>query len=793
MHLPAVKIVPLRLRPALPWRRGLVALSSVFLLAHTLPAAEAEHPGAAIYQKLCAECHGKKGEGVQDKYDEPLHGNRSVENLAKRIARTMPDDNIGACVGEDAKQVAAYIYDAFYSPQAHARLQPPEFDLARLTIEQYRNSVADIVGRFRFGFDKPFGAERGLKARYQGLVPGVKAAKTVTEQKKEADKVRFERTDPQVEFSFADASPDPEKMANEDFSIHWDGSVFAEETGVYEFIVKTENGVRLWVNDPKTLLIDAWVGSGTMREEKKSIYLVGGRAYPIVLDYFKLKEKTASITLQWKPPHGVVETIPQDHLSPDRLRQTMVVKTAFPADDRSVGYERGTGVSKEWDQATTEAALDVAEHVEANLDELSGSKAAAADRVDKLKAFGRKFTEAAFRRPLSEEDFQRYVVRPFASAKTPEQGIKRVILFSLKSPRFLYPEVPSEKPDDYDVAARLALHLWDSIPDPKLAQAAAEGKLHTHDQIAAAAARMVADQRTKAKLRGFFHHWLELERAESITKDVQAFPSFDAGALADLRKSLQLFLDQVVWSEKSDYRELLQANYLLLNDRLAKLYGKTVEGPGFQRVEFDPKQRAGVVTHPYLLAAFASSKQTSPIHRGVFLTRTIVGMTLKPPPQAVAFEDAKFDAHLTMREKITELTKNTNCMACHGTINPLGFSLENYDAIGRWRTQENNKPINATTQFNTDEGDMIKLTGARDLVKFAAENPGGHRAFIHQLFHHTVKQSVDLCGPDALENLRLAFTAGGFNVRKLLTEIATVAGERGLVEPEHKVAQVANP
>lgn len=788
MHLSAVKLVSLRCRAASPRRLAFFALSAALLLAHPLPAAEAEHPGAAIYRKLCAECHGQKGEGVQEKYDEPLHGNRSVENLAKRIARTMPEDNIGACVGEDAKQVAAYIYDAFYSPQAHARLRPPEFDLARLTIEQYRNSIADIVGRFRPGFDKPRGAERGLKARYQGLVPGVAAAKLVTEQKKEADKYRFERTDPRVEFTFTEASPDPEKMANEDFSIHWEGSVFAEETGVYEFILKTENGVRMWVNDTKVLLIDAWVGSGTMREEKKSLYLVGGRSYPLVLDYFRVKEKAASIVLQWKTPHGVVETIPQEALAPDRLRQTMVVKTAFPPDDRSVGYERGTGVSKDWDQATTEAALDVSEHVETNLDELSGSKANAPDRADKLKAFGRKFTEAAFRRPLNDEEVERYVTRHFTAAKTPELGLKRTVLFALKSPRFLYPEVPSEKLDDYDIAARLALHLWDSIPDTKLLQDAAAGKLHTHDQIAAAAARMVADQRTKAKLRGFFHYWLELERAEAITKDAKKFPDFNAQTLSDLRTSLALFLDQVVWGEKSDYRELLQANYLLLNDRLAKLYGKSVEGAGFQRVEFDPKQRAGVVTHPYLLAAFASGTQTSPIHRGVFLTRTIVGMTLKPPPQAVAFEDAKFEAHLTMREKITELTKNQSCMSCHGTINPLGFSLENYDAIGRWRTQDNNKPINAVSEFNTDEGDMIRLTGARDLVKFAAESPGGHRAFIHQLFHHTVKQSVDLCGPDALEHFRQGFVKSEFNVRKLLTEIATVAAERGLAEPEHKVA-----
>src|SRR5207302_2354215 len=136
-------------------------------------------------------------------------------------------------------------------------------------------------------------------------------------------------------------------------------SVFAEETGTYEFIVKSENGVRLWVNDSKTLLIDGWVSSGPgVHEQKKNIFLLGGRAYPLALDFFKFKEKTASIQLQWKPPHGVVETIPRDYLSPERRPETMVENTTFPPDDRSVGYERGNGVSKEWAQETTEAAID---------------------------------------------------------------------------------------------------------------------------------------------------------------------------------------------------------------------------------------------------------------------------------------------------------------------------------------------------------------------------------------------------------------------------------------------------
>ena len=764
--------------------------------------------GEAIYKDMCADCHGDKGQGVKGQYDEPLHGNRTLEALTKRIARTMPDDDPGTCVGEDAAKVAGYIYDAFYSERAQARLNPPQFDLARLTIDQYRTSVADLVGRFRPGFDRLPGKERGLRAHYTGLVieppaPPVftvelhpdKPAEKKFDDKKNVPKTQFDRMDPQVAFDFKEASPDPDKMQPEQFSARWNGSVFAPETGTYEFIVRSENGVRLGVNDTKNLLIDGWVSSGPdVREQKKSLFLLGGRSYPFVLDFFKFKEKTASIELQWKPPHGLVEVIPQDHLSPDGLRETMVVKTKFPPDDRSIGYERGTGISKEWDQATTEAAMDVVDHVDQHLDELAGTKAGATDRVDKLKQFGRRFVETAFRRPLSDEDYQRYVEHQFAAAKTPELAIKRVVLLALKSPRFLYPEIPADgPPDNYDVAARLALDLWDSIPDQKLLQAAAEGKLRTREQIAAQANRMMGDLRTKAKMHGFFHYWLELERAEAISKDPQSFPEFDAQTLADLRTSLGLFLDQVVWSDHSDYRELLQADYLLLNDHLAKLYGKSVTGPGFQKVDFDPQQRAGVVTHPFLLAAFASSKQTSPIHRGVFLTRNIVGMTLKPPPMAVAFEDAKFDLHLTMREKITELTKNNSCMGCHKTINPLGFSLENYDAIGRWRTKDNDKPIDAVTDFSTEDGDKIRLTGARDLVKFAAENPSGHRAFIHQLFQHTVKQAVNVYGPDTLENLRQSFTSSGFNIRKLLVDIVTTAAARGLPEPDTKVAQEVKP
>ncbi len=743
---------------------------------------------------MCAECHGKAGQGVDGKFDEPLTGDRSLEALTRKIEKTMPEDKEGTCVGQDARQVAAYIYDAFYSQAAQARTRPPVKDLTRLTIAQFRTSVMDLVGRFRMGpgYDRPVTAVAGLKAQYRGVAlpkPGEKPVDTTPKkgiQAKRPNKT-IERVDPAIHFHWGADSPDKETLEAEQFQNRWDGCVIAEETGIYEFILKTENGTRLWVNDGEEseVLIDGWVSNGPeVREEKKSIYLVGGRAYLLRLEHFKFKEKSASIELWWKPPHGVPEIIPQHALRTDRPQTQMIVSTTFPADDRSVGYERGSSISKAWDQAITEAAIATAEHVEKNLDRLAGTQAGAADRPDKLKIFALSFVEGAFRRPLSEELKQLYIEPHFKKDKTPEQAVKRIVLFTLKSPQFLYPDLrEKDQPDDFDVASRLAMALWDSIPDRKLTQAAAAGKLKTRDQVKAEALRMIADPRTRAKLRGFFHHWLDLEHAENTSKDPKAFPGFNAEVLADLRESLFQFIDQVVWSEKSDYRELLRSDYLLLNERLAKFYGQSVQGDAFQRVTFDPKQRAGVVTHPYLLASMAYSRQTSPIHRGVFLTRNIVGMSLKPPPMAVAFEDSHFNPSLTMREKITELTRNNSCMSCHSTINPLGFSLENFDAIGRWRTKDNNKPVNAVSEFADADGLKVRLTGPRDIVNYVADNPSGHRAFIRHLFNHTIKQQIPAYGPQVMEQLQRSFSASGCSVQKLLVEIALVSALDGVAQP----------
>ncbi len=594
-----------------------VAIYAVLLGFLTLPAAgswaaDGLVTGIELYRAQCAECHGSRGEGVPGHFGDPLPVGRSLEELTKYINDTMPQDEPERCVGDDARRVAQYIFETFYSEADRVRHKPPRIELAHLTVRQYQSAVADLLGTF-VG-DGQADDQRGLKGTYYNA------------RSFRGDKKAFERTDPQVEFDFGAGSPDSEKIGKDEFAIQWQGGVIAEETGEYEFCLKTDNGARLWVNDMDKPLIDAWVKSGDKLDHRESIRLLGGRVYPIRLDYSKFQSKTAVVGLQWQPPHRVRQLIPARNLSPSWCPPVLVVNTPFPPDDSSVGYERGTSVSEAWDQATTEAAIEIAAQVVEHLSALANVKADASDRAQRLKEFCYRFAERAFRRPLTDEQKRFFVDAHFEGQDQFETAVKRVVLLVLKSPRFLYLGLGSGPPDDYEVAARLSFGLWDSLPDQTLLQAASQGQLRTPEQVAAQAERMLANPRTRSKVRYFFHKWLPVERAYDVSKDQQLFPGFDQALVSDSFTSLDLFVDDVVLSPASDFRQLLLANDLFANSRLASFYQiPAPEGEGFQKVTCDPAQHAGLLTHPYLMLGLAYHKSSSPIHRGVFLVRSVLG------------------------------------------------------------------------------------------------------------------------------------------------------------------------
>lgn len=729
---------------------------------------------ATLYTAKCARCHGAEGLGTK-KAPQPLTGDRSVAQLAEIIQKTMPEDDPGSLSKDDAQKIAAEIHARFYSDVARARSKPARIDLARLTVRQYRQAVADVIGSFR-----PVVAlndKQGLNGDYFNRTFQTEMRGTGLSQ----------RLDATVNFDFDTASPLPGKLEHHTYSIQWKGSLIAPETGEYEFVISTPHAGRLYVNDLRAPLIDAWVKSGKDTEFKGRIVLVGGRVYPIQLDYSKGRQGKADnekkkedppptkswIKLQWVRPEGSLEAVPAKHLVPVTVPEQYVCTAKFPPDDRSTGWERGTAISKEWDAATTEAALDAAAYVGVKLNALAGTKEGNGDYAKRLKTFAANFAERAFRRPLTDDQKKLLIEKQFEATTDPTLAVKRVILLVLKSPFFLYREV-SGGDDSHDTASRLSFGLWDSLPDAELLKAAAAGQLKTREQVMQQAERMLADPRAKAKLRGFLLTWLRADQPHDLAKDAKRFPGFDAATIADLRTSLELFLDDVLASPKADYRELLTSNEIYLNERLAKFYGAPATN-AFKRMTLDDGKRAGVLTHPYLMASFASNTESSPIHRGVFLARGILGVSLRPPPEAVAPLAPELHPDLTTRERVILQTKAAACMTCHGVINPLGFTLEQFDAVGKFREKDHGKPIDASGSYKGEDGRNASVNGAKDLAKFLAASPEAHDAFTEQLFHHLVQQPVRAYGATTNDDLRKAFVKNDFNIRKLAVEAMAVS------------------
>jgi mono/diheme cytochrome c family protein len=738
-----------------------------------------ESPGLAIYREHCLRCHGENGAGTAE-VPAALVGDRSVNQLADYIHDTMPEDDPEAVAGEAARAVAAAIHETFYSAVARDRNRPARVELARLTNRELRNTLADLVRSFRGGIPRDDG-RRGLVGEYfsgsnfdrgKGLV--------------------FERIDPGVAFDFGVEGPDPELFLPHRFSIRWRGSLLAPETGTYEIVVRTEHAVRLQLNQAwyEPPFVDGWVKSGAENEYRRSVFLLGGRPYRLALEFSKANQGVdsqqhppaahAAIELLWKPPHGVLEPVPERCLAPWESPPTFVPSSPLPPDDRSIGYDRGTSVSPEWFAAATAVAVETADHVVNHLEHLARVKRDAPDRADKLRAFCGSFAERAFRHPLSADLRALVIERPFADAPDLDTAVKRSVLLVLQSPRFLFREPAGATADPFVTAARLSFGLCDSLPDGGLWDAASRKQLGDPEQVARQAERMLDDPRTRAKLREFLLHWLRVAEPREIVKDRERYAEFTPEVVADLRTSLLLAVDEALDGRSDGFQRLLTAEEVWLSGRLAPLYGASLwPEAAFRPVRIDGGRRGGVLSHPYLMSMLAYADDSSPIHRGVFLARSVLGNVLKPPKEAITPLAPDTHPDLTTRERVALQTEAVACQTCHTMINPLGFALEEFDAVGRYRAEQRvgsmTKPIDSSGSYLPREGPEATFRGGRELAAYVAASPDAREAFVQHLFHALVRQPVRAWGPDTLPALTRSFADSGCNIRRLAVDIMKVA------------------
>jgi len=304
----------------------------------------------------------------------------------------------------------------------------------------------------------------------------------------------------------------------------------------------------------------------------------------------------------------------------------------------------------------------------------------------------------AYRRPITAADIERPMAF-FESGRARgsfDDGIGEALTAVLVSPEFLFrveldPDGagPGEayRISDLELASRLSFFLWSSIPDDELLDAAIRGDLSRPGEIERQAERMLADSRSANLASNFAGQWLLLRNLESVSPDPRDYPDFDDNLRQAFRQETELFFDSVLREDRS-VLELIDADYTFLNERLAKHYGiPGVYGSRFRRVALeDGSKRGGLLRQGSILAVTSYATRTSPVIRGKWVLDNLYGAPPPPPPANVpVLEENAVRAGLPMRERLAEHRTNTVCATCHNVIDPVGFALENFDAVGRWR------------------------------------------------------------------------------------------------------------
>ncbi|HYP07950.1 MAG TPA: DUF1592 domain-containing protein [Bryobacteraceae bacterium] len=327
---------------------------------------------------------------------------------------------------------------------------------------------------------------------------------------------------------------------------------------------------------------------------------------------------------------------------------------------------------------------------------LDGKHAPACARTI-LTAFARK----AYRRNVSEAEIAKLLKIVEADRKAGdsfEEAIAIGLQAVLVSPNFLFrvekdPVTPVSSGDrlvsQYELATRLAYFLWSTTPDDQLLRLAGQGRLRAPGVLEAQVRRMLKDPRSHALIENFGGQWLQFRALESHKPDVNKFPHFDNYVRTSMQKETEMLFANIIQQDRP-ITEFLDANYTFLNQRLAEFYGmKGITGPEFRRVELSGTNRGGVITHGSVLTVSSYTNRTSVVLRGKYILENILNAPVPPPPPNVpALDEMTTGSKKSMREAMEEHRQNPVCASCHSRMDPLGFGLENFDAVGAWRTED---------------------------------------------------------------------------------------------------------
>ena len=354
----------------------------------------------------------------------------------------------------------------------------------------------------------------------------------------------------------------------------------------------------------------------------------------------------------------------------------------------------------------------------------------------------------------------------------------------LVSPQFLFITPATEvegaggtivRLDDYQLASRLSYLLWATMPDAELSGLAASGKLHEPEVLKAQVKRLLDDPRSRALFDGFGAQWLGLENLQRLTFDPEKFPQMTTEMRAAMYDEARLFFESVMRENRS-LLSFLDADYTYLNEKLAEIYGleKKVKGEKFRKVTLTDANRGGILGMPGILAVTSFPTRTSPVKRGVWVLEQVLGEEVPPvPPNVPALEkqDQKAVEKLTLRERTELHTKEVACANCHKVLDPIGFGLENFDAIGRWRERDDSGgEIDPAGELPGGQ----RFTSPKELKGFiAARKTEVARNLTEKLLAYALCRQLEGYDEIVVDQLMEVISSDGYRMQTMITEIVT--------------------
>jgi hypothetical protein len=343
------------------------------------------------------------------------------------------------------------------------------------------------------------------------------------------------------------------------------------------------------------------------------------------------------------------------------------------------------------------------------------------------------------------------------------------------SPNFLFrieqdpPGDISHRISDTELASRLSYFLWSSMPDDELLSLAEKGQLHKPDVLHFQVRRMVADPKAHSLAGNFCGQWLQTRNLDFKKPDANAFPDYDVELRDAMRSETEMFFQAVVNEDRS-ILDFLDAKFTFLNERLAKLYGiSDVQGREFRRVRLDGTERSGILTQASVLTVSSYPTRTSPVIRGKWVLENILNTPPPMPPANVpALDDHEVGKTTSVRQQLELHRSNPACAGCHARMDPLGFGLENYDAMGRWRTNARALLVDAMGLLP----DVKPFSGSVKLeAPLGADAPKFVRAFSEKLLTFALGRELEACDQPVLEKIAQRVEQNGCRFSELVAAI----------------------